>query len=198
MALETVSVKPNDQELISKAQQGDNAAFDELVCRYDRQVLSIAASYTKDDDDAKDIYQEVFIRVYRALGGFQFRSEFSTWLYRIATNVCLTHQMRAKNRSHARIDGDIEESAMEWNPATGTRMRPTTPEEHVRNVEIAGHIQDALENLSPQQKLVFTLKHYQGYKLREIADMMDCGEGTVKRYLFTATDRLRKRLKKIY
>ena len=73
-----------------------------------------------------------------------------------------------------------------------------SPERAAQNEEIARHIDSALQTLSPQQKLVFTLKHYQGYKLREIADMMECTEGTVKKYLFTATERLRARLKKIY
>jgi RNA polymerase sigma-70 factor (ECF subfamily) len=198
MTLETVSVEPNDQELISRAQRGEAAAFEKLVYRYDQQVLSIANSYTKDRDEAQDIYQEVFIRVYRSIGGFQFRSAFSTWLYRIVTNVCLTHQMRTKNRPVAGLEDDVAEQLLHSNPSPGTHNRPVAPDEAAHNAEISQHIQHAVDELSPQQKLVFTLKHYQGYKLREIADMMDCSEGTIKRYLFTATERIRKRLKKIY
>ena len=187
-------MESTDHELISRAQGGESAAFDALVVRYDKQVLAIAASYTKSPDDAKDIYQEVFLRVYRSLGGFKFRSEFSTWLYRITTNVCLTHKTRQGGRSFAPIEEiDRVDSVEEM-----SRPKQVSPERHAQNSEISRHIEQAMEHLSPQQRLVFTLKHYQGYKLREIAQMMDCAEGTVKKYLFTATEKLRQRLKKLY
>jgi RNA polymerase sigma-70 factor (ECF subfamily) len=198
MTLEIDSVNPTDQELISRVQRGETSAFDELVYRYDRQVLSIASSYTNDPEDARDIYQEVFLRVYRSLSGFQFRSEFSTWLYRIVTNVCLTHQTRNKNRTFVSLEEDLETQAhaVEASPMRGPQ--PVSPEHHAQNMEIARYIQAALDTLSPQQRLVFTLKHYQGYKLREIASMMECTEGTVKKYLFTANDRMRSKLKKVF
>jgi RNA polymerase sigma-70 factor (ECF subfamily) len=196
--LETASVESSDRELISRVQDGETAAFEQLVHRYDRKVLAIATSYTNDSDESKDIYQEVFLRVYRSLSGFEFRSEFSTWLHRIATNVCLTHKARNKARSFTSIE-EIDHSDLEGNPVSGTsRPRAVSPDRHAQNAEMSRHIQEAMEHLSPQQKLVFTLKHYQGYKLKEIAAMMDCAEGTVKKYLFTATERLRQRLRKLY
>ena len=76
----------DEKELIILAQKGDNAAFEQLVYLYDRKVLSLALKYIKDEDFAKDIYQEVFIRVYKGLKNFRFKSEFSTWLFRITTN----------------------------------------------------------------------------------------------------------------
>ena len=72
----------SDTDLINKAQDGDESAFNELVCRYDRNVLALTLKYVNDRDDAKDIYQEVFLRVFRGLKNFKFKSEFSTWLYR--------------------------------------------------------------------------------------------------------------------
>src|SRR5260370_29840416 len=93
-----------DTDVIREAQSGDASAFDELVYRYDRHVLSIAARYVNQAEDAKDIYQEVFLRVYRGLKKFERRSAFSTCLYRITTNVCLTHRTRriphAKSMQH--------------------------------------------------------------------------------------------------
>jgi RNA polymerase sigma-70 factor (ECF subfamily) len=86
----------NDTELVRSAQQGDMNAFEELVYRHDKEVFAIAARYVNRAEDAKDIYQEVFLQVYRGLSKFRFQSEFSTWLYRITTNVCLTHQDRRK------------------------------------------------------------------------------------------------------
>ena len=190
-------MESSDRELITRAQGGESSAFEALVYRYDKKVLAIATSYTKDQDEAKDIYQEVFLRVYRSLPGFEFRSEFSTWLYRVVTNVCLTHQTRNKSRSFTSID-EMGPTDRELDGTGMSRPRAVSPERHAQNVEISRHIDEALETLSPQQRLVFTLKHYQGYKLREIAGMMDCAEGTVKKYLFTATEKLRHRLRKLY
>lgn len=183
-----------DRELITRAQQGDAVAFETLVFRYDRKVLAMATAYANDPDDAKDIYQEVFLRVYRSLGQFEFRSELSTWLYRIATNVCLTHQTRNKTRSFASIDDVDRVDARDGE----LHSKAVSPERHAQNAEISTHIEKAMHHLSPQQRMVFTLKHFEGYKLAEIASMMECAEGTVKRYLFTATEKLRQRLARLY
>lgn len=190
-------MEPSDQELVSRAQQGDESAFEALVHRYDRQVLSIAASFTRDPEDSKDVYQEVFLRVYRSLVGFRFESEFSTWLYRIVVNVCLTLQARNKSRGSS-ADGGFESHSLD----SGRRDYPSpdglSPERQAQHSEISRHIEEALKTLSPQQRLVFMMKHYQGFKFREIAEMMQCAEGTVKRYHFTAIDKLRRRLKHFY
>jgi len=196
--LEAKPVKTSDQELILKVQQGDEAAFTELVCRYDRQVLSMANSFTKDMDEAQDIYQEVFIRVFKALGGFQFKSEFSTWLYRVTTNVCLTYQARGKKRTFLSLDAELESETPRADVVSIDRSKAVSPDRFAESRDIDKHIRLALDHLSPQQRLVFTLKHYQGYKLREIAEMMECSEGTVKKYLFTATDRMRTKLRKVF
>jgi RNA polymerase sigma-70 factor (ECF subfamily) len=180
--------------VVREAQQGNRAAFDELVYRYDKQVLSIAARYVNQADDAKDIYQEVFLRVYRGLKKFQLRSEFSTWLYRITTNVCLTHGARRKKHAHHLPDSDGNDPEDHGELGVSEDMS----DRHTMDVEISSRVQQAMNVLSAQQKLVFTLKHYEGYKLREIAEMIDCSEGTVKKHLFTATQRLRVQLKDLY
>ena len=86
-----------DYKLIKNAQDGDMGAFEQLLYRYDRHVLNIAYSFRNNEDDAKDIYQEVFIRVHKGLKNFQFKSEFSTWLYRITTNVCISFKRKQGN-----------------------------------------------------------------------------------------------------
>ncbi|MBI4419119.1 MAG: RNA polymerase sigma factor [Ignavibacteriales bacterium] len=181
-----------DSDLILKVKGGDMMAFEQLVHRYDKQVLSMAASYVNSSDDAKDIYQEVFLRVYRGLKKFEHRSEFSTWLYRIATNVCLSHRSRRKRHAHASLhsdEGDDEAHGVQSNARSDD---PTL------GSEISAHIEDALKALSPRQRMVFTLKHFEEYKIREIARMMKCSEGTVKRYLFTATRKMRDQLKHLH
>jgi len=186
----------SDNDLINKAQNGDEFAFNELVCRYDRSVLSLALKYVNDRDDAKDIYQEVFIRVFRGLKKFQFKSEFSTWLYRITTNVCLTFIKAGKKQTMLRINNDMETEAID--NITGVDDKSNSPEEFLLRNEFTTNVNEALEKLSPKQKMIFILKHFEGYKIREIAPMMDCSEGTIKKYLFEANHKLRSHLSKIY
>ncbi len=185
-----------DTEVIKEARHGNRSAFDELVHRYDKQVLSIAARYVNQADDAKDIYQEVFMRVYRSLPGFQERSEFSTWLYRITTNVCLTHGSRRNKHAHRMQSHNRDEGDTETHAEPG--VSDSEADKHTLNSEISIRVADAMTVLSPQQKMVFTLKHYEGYKLREIAAMLACTEGTVKKHLFTATQRMRQQLRDLY
>jgi RNA polymerase sigma-70 factor (ECF subfamily) len=187
----------SDNELIYRAQKGDMAAFEQLVFRHDKKVLTLAARYVTSADDAKDIYQEVFLKVYRGLRRFQFKSEFSTWLHRIAVNVCLTYRSRSRHSTHVRLNETIEGEIDESHPGLTSHASDDRPDHQAMNSEMAGQLQEALALLSPKQRMVFTLKHYQGYRLKEIAAMMECTEGTVKRYLFDATARMRNQLKDV-
>ncbi|HTP80061.1 MAG TPA: RNA polymerase sigma factor [Bacteroidota bacterium] len=184
----------SDTELIIQAQRGSMSAFEQLVQRYDRRVLTIAASFVSTSDDAKDIYQEVFLRVFKGLRSFERRSEFSTWLYRITTNVCLTHRSRARKYAVSSIDAERE---VDGQPTTlkDSIAGDSAADRRAIGSEIAAHVEEAMDELSPQQRTVFTLRHYEGYKLKEIATMMDVSEGTVKKYLFDATARMRDKLK---
>ncbi|MBI4428617.1 MAG: RNA polymerase sigma factor [Ignavibacteriales bacterium] len=193
----TGSMVPSDEDLILKAKHGNMTAFEQLVQRYDKRVLTIAASYVQSSDDAKDIYQEVFIRVYRGLGKFEHRSEFSTWLYRITTNVCLSHRLRHKRHPHSSFNQEHEEDDGVTHAKSDSLQGEGSTDQRAMSSEISDHVSVAMESLSPQQRLVFSLRHYEGYKLKEIATMMKCSEGTVKKYLFTATHRMRKKLKNL-
>jgi len=184
-----------DNQLIINAQQGNMSSFEELVYRYDKHVLNIAKSFRNSDDDAKDIYQEVFIRVYRGLKNFQFKSEFSTWLFRITTNVCITHQTRKK--THDSLNKEIYNDDESSTTLADTLTDNKSTDELTVGKDISKYIQKALDELPPRQKMVFTLKYFEEYKIREIAEMMHTSEGAVKKYLFTATHKMRNRLKNI-
>jgi len=188
----------DDTDLILQAQKGNESSFEELVYRYDRSVLSIALKYTLDEDDAKDLYQEVFIRVYRGLKNFRFESEFSTWIYRITTNVCLSYKSRSKDHLRVSIDEDYDDEEKEFSIAQELIYDGSSPEEMTSGADIREIVGEAVESLSPKQKMTFILKHYEGYKIREIAEMLNCKEGTVKKYLFEAIKNLRKKLSPIY
>jgi RNA polymerase sigma-70 factor (ECF subfamily) len=168
-------------------------AFEQLVHRYDRKVLSIATLYARDEEDAKDIYQEAFIRVYRGLPGFRGKSQFSTWLYRVVTNVCLSYQRKTLKMKHISLESDEAGQA-----AAATVTGGESPEKLLGDSEISRHVAEALDTLPDQQRLVFILRHFQDLKLGEIADMMDCAEGTVKRYLYLAIRKLRVQLQDVY
>lgn len=168
-------------------------AFEQLAHRYDRQVLSIVSLYSRDADDAEDMYQEAFLRVYRGLAGFRGTSLFSTWLYRVVTNVCLSHLRKGRNVEHVSLERDMVGQAVAATASSGE-----TPERLRQNREMFEHVNSALATLPDQQRLVFILRHFQELKLREIADAMDCAEGTVKRYLYLATQKLRKQLRGVF
>ncbi len=188
----------SDIELIHQVKQGNDNAFEQLVYRYDRTVLSIALKYTGNTDDAKDLYQEVFIRVYRGINNFQFRSEFSTWIYRIAVNVCLSYKSRSKEYLKVSINEEDDDTDFTKDASEQLVYEGSSPEEEAAGSELAEIVDAALETLSPRQKITFVLKHYEGYKIREIAEMLNCKEGTVKKYLFDAIKNLRKKLSGIY
>jgi len=185
-----------DTDLIQLARTGNVDAFEQLMQRYDRKVFSLAASYVHSSDDAKDIFQEVFLRVYKSLPQFELRSEFSTWLYRIATNVCLSHRSRAKRHKHQSLTGEGDEE-----DGVSHGVTPVSDDDvHSSAVEgeLHANIRDALADLSPRQRLVFLLKHYEEFKVREIAVMTGLSEGAIKKYLFEATNKLRVALSAHY
>ena len=187
-----------DTDLIIQAQKDDQSAFEELVYRYDRNVLSIALRYAANEDDAKDLYQEVFIRVYRGLKSFRFQSEFSTWLFRITTNVCLTYKSRSKEHLRVSINNNYGDDENEFAVQEELTYKGSSPEEISSGLDLGEIVKTAVESLSPKQRMTFVLKHYEGYKIREIAEMLNCKEGTVKKYLFDAIKNLRKKLSPVY
>ena len=184
----------SDNDLIIEARNGNDSAFTTLVYRHDRAVLALTAHYCRSSDDAKDIYQEVFLRVYKGLKRFEFRSEFSTWLFRITTNVCLTHQARYKKYEKVSISNDDEDGSPKLDLRSSEEHEP---DKQFMNRERSGNIQKAVDSLAPKQKMAFMLKHLHDYKIKEIAKIMDCSEGTIKKYLFIANEKLRMKLKTI-
>lgn len=185
-----------EQTLVRQAQAGSRPAFEELVRRYDREVLRLALNLVHRVEDARDIYQESFLRVYRNLHRFRFECSFYTWVYRIVTNACLDHLRRRTTRHEEQApvadvnDGaprDFFDRLPEVNPSAN-------PERKLLGQEINKMIEGALAQLSPRERMVFEMKHYQGMKLRAIGDVLGTSEETVKNSLFRATRKMRARL----
>jgi RNA polymerase sigma-70 factor (ECF subfamily) len=187
----------DERSLVIEAQAGNRAAFEELVRRFDRDVLRLAMNLMKRPEDARDVYQEAFLKVYRNLHRFRFECSFYTWLYRIVTNVCLDHLRRRQARP------EDQAPEIHLNQDEGSRdffefqreLRPgLDPERRLMGNEIRTRIAKAMERLSPRERVVFEMKHYQGLKLRAIGDVLGTTEETVKNSLFRATRKLRQEL----
>jgi len=182
--------------LVRKAQAGDRVAFEELVRRYDREVLRLALNLVHRAEDARDIYQESFLRVYRNLHRFRFECSFYTWLYRIVTNVALDHLRRRSSRREDQAPAieDAEGFARDFFDRQAESRPDANPEKSLLGQELGQHIEKALLKLSPRERMVFEMKHYQGLRLRAIGDMLGTSEETVKNSLFRATRKLRESL----
>ena len=188
----------DDRALVVEAQAGNRAAFEELVHRYDRDVLRLALNLMKRPEDARDVYQEAFLKVYRNLHRFRFECSFYTWLYRIVTNVCLDHlrrrQARPEDQSPDVNHGQHDEGITDFFERQREHRPTLDPERTMFGLEIKARIAVAMQRLSPRERIVFEMKHYQGLKLRAIGDALGTTEETVKNSLFRATRKLRHEL----
>lgn len=181
-----------DATLVRESQAGDHAAFEELVQRYDQAVLRLALRLTGSPSDAQDVYQEAFLKAYRNLRCFRFECSFYTWMYRIVTNLCLDHLRNRRIRredSAVAFNADGEEydrlnHLADSHPAVN-------PERALLVCELRMRISRALTKLTPRERIVFELKHYQGLRLRVVGEILNTTEETVKSTLFRATQKLR-------
>ena len=187
--------RTEDDELIRAAQRGDRSAFDSLVRRYDQAVLRLALHMLGNEQDAQDIHQEAFLKAYRHLGNFRFECSFYTWLYRIVTNLCLDQLRRRKSRREdpaTMVDSSGDEMDLLSNVSDTRAM--ASPARELDRKTMGESINQALDKLTPRERMVFELKHYQGLKLRTIGEMLNTTEETAKNTLFRATRKLRANL----
>src|SRR5512140_2403339 len=185
----------NDADLIRQAQRGDRAAFEELVRQYDQAVLRLALHLTGSEQDARDIYQDAFLKAYRNLGSFRFECSFYTWIYRIVTNLCLDHlRKRQVRKEDAPVVTDSSGEEYSIIDQVADDRSGASPERDLMRRQLGARIAKALEKLTPRERMVFEMKHYQGLKLRTIGDALNTTEETAKNTLFRATQKLRASL----
>jgi RNA polymerase sigma-70 factor, ECF subfamily len=182
-----------DCSLVREAQGGNQAAFEKLVHTYDQAVLRLALRLTGSQSDAQDIHQEAFLRVYKKLGGFRFECSFSTWIYRIVTNICLDHlrrnRTRRKNSAAEVNDEDLLNQLSDDRPGAN-------PEQQLLDQELGAQILRALQRLTPRERMIFDLRHFQGLKLQSVSEILNTSEGSVKMTFFRATRKLRFQLER--
>lgn len=183
--------KVDESAVIRAVQRGDQDAFEQLVRSYDQTVLRLAMNLLRSPEDARDVYQEAFLRVYRNIHTFRFDCSFHTWLYRIVTNICLDYLRKRKVRRE-------ESSVVEGSDGPVDRMDSfeqegthANPERTLWNRQLGSRIHAALCDLTPRERMVFELRHYQGLRLRTIGEMLGTSEEAAKNCLFRATQKMR-------
>ena len=168
----------NTDILIKSALNGDMSAFEELIIQYEKKVYNVALRVLKNPDDAMDISQEVFIKIYKNLDKFDGKASFSTWLYRITTNTCIDELRKRKGKETYSIDNDIENEEGSYKREFVDNS--PTPEEQTIIKESGNEIIKAMENLSDEHRTIITLRDIEGLSYNEIADITGVSIGTVK------------------
>jgi len=180
----------DDTELIKRAQAEDIDAFCTLAERYARRIHLLASHYCRNQQDAEDLSQEVWLKAYQALQSFRFDSSFYTWLRRITINAFLNHRRSGFFRRQGHT------TAVEFMPLDSETLSESNlaSPENIYNKLLFDSVVEALSELTPSQRLSFLLRHYEGMSYEEIANAMNCSTGTVKKGVWRAITKLRARL----
>lgn len=174
-----------EKQIVSRAQQGDTAAFETLVDMHAKYVYNLALRVLQNPQEAEDLAQETFLRVWRGLPAFRGQSKFSTWLYRIVTNLCYNHLPRIKRELVSLIP---DEEAIRL---PDVRL---APEDGVLDTELRTHMHNVIEDLPESYRLLITLRHLQDMSYKEISQVTGMPLGTVKTGIFRARQMLKTAL----
>jgi len=178
----------HESELVKRARRGDLGAYDDLVRRYQERVYATVYHMTANHEDANDLTQDAFIKAFQALKSFKGGSSFYTWVYRIAVNKTLNFLKSRKHRTAYSLN-DLDFNA-ENNPDLVALISDKTPRREAGLTELQEKLNEAMQQLSEQHRLVVTLHDVQGLPHEEIAQIMDCNVGTVRSRLFYARQQL--------
>lgn len=189
------AVSPEEKALIERCKRGDLAAFNELVKKYEKQVYNFAYRLTGNYDDANDVAQDAFLRVFNAIGSFRGDASFSTWLFRITTNVFLDERKRARAHPHSSLDEymELDESSV----ARQIEDPSPTPDALMEERERAQVLQQTINSLPEYQRAMVTLYHSQQKSYEEIAEIMELPIGTVKSRLNRARLSMKEKLSSV-
>ncbi|UCE41319.1 MAG: RNA polymerase sigma factor [Candidatus Aminicenantes bacterium] len=179
-----------ERAIVQSAQQGNTEAFRMLFEQNRKRIFALAYQYTKNKEDAEDILQETFIKTYNYLDKYKIENDtsFSSWIYRIGINCSIDYLRKKKHKKEDFSDWD------KWEKTIGSNH--SNPEHTIGLEQLREKISNLVAKLSPRQRMVFILKHYQQFSIKEIAEYLDCSEGSVKKQLFRAVSAIRSPLKK--
>lgn len=183
----------SEEQLIRRAQQGDNDAFEQLLLLHQKRVYNLCLRMCANPDDALDLSQEAFIKAWKALGQYQFEASFSTWLFRLTSNVCIDFLRRKKRRQETSLTENYEDSD------DGAELQLTDaqplPEEQAITNETRLELAQAMARLAPDHRAILHLRVIENLPYEQIAEILDIRVGTVKSRLARARIQLRKILK---
>jgi RNA polymerase sigma factor (sigma-70 family) len=180
--------RAEEAQIVQRAQKGDLGAYDELVRRYQERIYATLYHMTSNHEDANDLAQEAFIKAFHALKSFKGGSSFYTWVYRIAVNKTINFLKQRKHRTAMSLN-DLDFSA-EKDPDLVALISDKTPRRDAALSELQKKLNEAMQKLSEQHRLVVTLHDVQGLAHEEIAEIMECNVGTVRSRLFYARQQL--------
>ena len=181
----------SDEELVARSQQGDTESFNELILRWERPIYALAYRTIGREEEARDVCQDTFLRAYRALPGFKGQAKFSSWLYRIALNLCRDWMRKQRRAPTVQMPEGVDpvEMAAEGGPVESI-------ETLVARRELSAVVEEAMALLPEEQRTAIILKEYHGMTFQEIADLQGCPLSTVKTRLYQGLSVLRRELGK--
>jgi len=187
----------DDAQLMLRFQEGSEKAFEEIVRRYQKKILNLAYRYLGANYSfAEDVAQEVFVRIFKSRKSYTPSAKFSTWLFRIAINICLNEQRRMRPVQFSSSHGAGDERSQDFERAGPADGKTPSPKETLEKEELRRQVRDAVSRLPEKQRLAIILSRYEQMSYEDIADAMDCSLEAVKSLLFRAREGLRKSLSK--
>jgi len=187
-----MSLKKDDFELVRASRDGDQEAFGELVRKYQGKIYSLAYGMVGNHADADDLAQEIFLKTYRNIKKFRFKSSFYTWLYRIATNTIISRRKKLRGDSHLELKPQVLD--IEGSPYLATRLGGEKGDRAMSSKEMKKDIYRAIDMLSDKHKEVVVMHDIEGIPHSEIAQILSISQGTVRSRLHYARERLQKEL----
>ena len=178
-----------DEELVARSRTGDTESFNQLVRRWERPIFALAYRTLGREEDARDVTQETFLRAFRALPGFKGDAKFSSWLYRIALNLC--RDWMRKDRRAPMVD--VPEG-VEIHELAGDKREVASVEDLAARAELSGAVAEAMERLPEEQRTAIILKEYHGLTFQEIAELTSCPLSTAKTRVYQGLALLRRHL----
>ncbi|MEY4593110.1 MAG: polymerase sigma factor RpoE [Pseudomonadota bacterium] len=182
-----------DHLLVQKAQAGDEAAFSQLVIKYQRKLSRLVSRLVRNSGEAEEVVQEAFIKAFRALPNFRGDSAFYTWLYRIGINTAKNHLLTASRRVQTLSDYDSDDAEHFVEPNGLHEL--ATPESILQSKQIAETVNRAMNNLPDELRTAITLREIEGCSYEEIAEQMGCPIGTVRSRIFRAREAISAELR---
>jgi RNA polymerase sigma-70 factor (ECF subfamily) len=188
-------VRLSDQEVVLMARAGREAAYRELIRRYERPIFALLFRMVRDRELAEDLAQETFIKALNAIESYRPEFKFSSWIFKIANNAAIDH-LRRRELDTLSLDGSPHAATPEAMQATALQIgaRQESPLDAVEAKELGGAIESAIGRLRPEYRSCILLRHVEGRAYEEIAEILDLPLGTVKTYIHRARNELRQTL----